>query len=809
MMASCQKDELEISNSDQSTVSPYDASVISLEVGVDSVSTRAYKVETPEKMETVGIFAAHHTDGLSWSSDGEGDVDFDKMDNERLTYSQGLWLYDGDAIKWGWESLSDKYTFFGYSPYGTGSTEDGGNGIAPAMDSKGRLVIDYQVSEDCTQQFDLTVAAKTNLYYPSMGSVTLEFDHALSMIGFQVVNKQGFPNPNKRIKQIKIMNVASKGTLTFDGDTMDWSYSDPAEFTAAGNLRIAPTNTAQEVTTDGNYLMMIPQTFEQATEVVVTLSHELGGCIDLESFYIPAGTTWEAGQSYSYIIEDDSYIISERNGASNCYMIHPDEAQVYYIPIDGRINEFWDEYAGEEQFLISDAIGLGAEIIWHDCLYPAEIEKVSFEFIDEYTTGSESLANLRHGSGVEITAAHHPNYVTDKSQVVMKVTVPSGMSGCNISVAVWRDMDGSDERDTEYAYDDDGELTAINEILWSWHLWVTDYNPDDNVGTLSPTTYEYAVTDGEIHKYSDNESGLLDGATAIWGDKLTTGGTAIYQNKCIMDRHIGAYSDEYTGMGGTTYGKGFVVYQYGRKDPFPSTSSSTFPNSAIQYLGSSGVRVSFADAVHSPATFYGGVPNWCDQSIDAAYSLKLLWNDMKVNNPNTPTEDHKGVSIEKYTYDDLAVTDEYALLNLTKSIFDPSPLGWRLPIAGVWSDLTVDVDAEGTTNFNRTYTGDGDATIVYYRTYDLNGAIYPMSGFIEHSVREPTYATEYGHARTASPSIQNKDYDWYDDNDRDDMDYTPLEITDFAYIMTMGRWGVSNDYSYLRSHGMPARAIQE
>lgn len=795
----CQKSDVDEVNSGE-TVSPYDESVISLTVGVDLVETKGYKVETPAAMATVGLFAAHHTGGAEWSSDGSGDVDFDNMQDECLAYSDGAWLYVGDPVKWGWESLSDKYTFFGYSPYGTVE-----NNITPSIDEYGRLTIDYKVNEECTKQSDLTVASLTNIYMPSTGSVTLDFDHALTMVSFQLVNYQSFPDPNKRIKRVTIESVSSEGTLTYDGDgSMSWEASEPASFTAQGNLHVEPKNSAQNVTTDGNYLMMVPQKFDDAVKVTVVLSHELGGCEEEKSFYIPAGTVWEAGEHIAYVVEDDSYIITDRDGASNCYMIHPDEYQVYYIPLDGRINEFWCDYAGEYPFYISDAIGLKAEIIWHDSSYESEVAGVTYEFIDFM---SEGFDELRQPNG--ITVANHPCYINQDVQVAMKVTVPRGMNECNISVAVWKDMDGDNERDTEYSYDDEGYLTSINEMLWSWHLWVTDYNPDTYTGSVSTTTYEYPVTGGEIHKYNDRENGLLDGATAIWGDILTTGGTAIYQDKCIMDRHIGAWSSTYDGMGGIRDGKGYVAYQFGRKDPFPGYSGSANYTSDFSFGHDATGGQRFSTAVHNPNVFYGGGSdvNWCDPDEIAGYSLCLLWNDKKVNNPNIPSLDHAGNTIDLTGH--LTVTDGgYDNLRYEKSIFDPSPIGWRLPIAGVYSNFTVTSGSDtdiyplnpGASTAEDTSSG------VLYRYYVANGAIFPMSGFMERSGDNSSQG-EYGFSRTASPSIQNADYDEYDWTSSNPQ-FT-LKNTDFGYILCSGNWTVTNDYSYLRAHGMPARAIQE
>ncbi|WP_147625832.1 hypothetical protein [Alistipes provencensis] len=63
---------------------------------------------------------------------------------------------------------------------------------------------------------------------------------------------------------------------------------------------------------------------------------------------------------------------------------------------------------------------------------------------------------------------------------------------------------------------------AAGKILWSWHLWVTTYSPDTNQG---------------------------------W-----------------MDRHLGAMANSKE-AGSAAFG---LLYQWGRKDPFPSTSAGLY-----------------------------------------------------------------------------------------------------------------------------------------------------------------------------------------------------------------------------------------
>lgn len=72
-----------------------------------------------------------------------------------------------------------------------------------------------------------------------------------------------------------------------------------------------------------------------------------------------------------------------------------------------------------------------------------------------------------------------------------------------------------------------GLFDTWGECVWSWHIWVTDYNPESS-----------------SQKYSSGD--------------------------IFMDRNLGAVGTDYTKV--TACG---LYYQWGRKDPFPYPASFT------------------------------------------------------------------------------------------------------------------------------------------------------------------------------------------------------------------------------------------
>lgn len=146
------------------------------------------------------------------------------------------------------------------------------------------------------------------------------------------------------------------------------------------------------------------------------------------------------------------------------------------------------------------------------------------------------------------------------------------------------------------------------DIVWSWHLWVTGYRPGSIENTDTNTT---------SYSYNGN----------LW-----------------MDRNLGAISTQPGAVG--TLG---LLYQWGRKDPFPGSSSVSNNTSDVTIYGEktsinisdTGFDSSFLNSIQYPLTYYVGSSEWHDGGADD----DALWYDGST----------------------------------TKTIYDPCPIGWRVP----------------------------------------------------------------------------------------------------------------------------------
>jgi hypothetical protein len=219
-----------------------------------------------------------------------------------------------------------------------------------------------------------------------------------------------------------------------------------------------------------------------------------------------------------------------------------------------------------------------------------------------------------------------------------KVTVTAGSSAGNAEIAAYS---GANQSGT---------------ILWSWHIWVTDYDPDKG------TTYSITNTGSPACTY------------------------------VFMDRNLGATTAT-AGNAGTIG----LEYQWGRKDPF--TGSSSFSSATeITVFDKDGTGFTFdnkeqtvsspnnlSNSIANPEVFYNGIDNsntdydWYTATNSKDSQNSALWGGSDLANPGE------------------------------KTIFDPCPAGWRVPAwsgnQSPWSALITSNFTWDSSNYGRTYGG--------------------------------------------------------------------------------------------------------
>lgn len=298
---------------------------------------------------------------------------------------------------------------------------------------------------------------------------------------------------------------------------------------------------------------------------------------------------------------------------SNSYLINPTSGKaqtIYSVPIT-RINKFWSSTDGQRAttpIRIDPDTEWEAEVIWQD--------------------QSRRLINF---CGPDGRFTEGNTTYSGKGESFFHFRPVQGAAG-NVVIGVRKK----------------GTTGAGEGYLWSWHLWITDYNPD-YTSTWQEGDYSYVVDGGQVHRY----------AGTVWETK--------YQNKYIMDRNLGA--EAASREAGVTKTRG-MCYQFGRKDPFPLSKTALYGidgNAQNIFTPTSSdciVRVSgstwFAIAVQRPFSFYAN--NGGDWVRDNAYTGEL-WNNPTWNNTESG-----------------------------KSLFDPCPPGWKLPESGTYDIFATTIE---------------------------------------------------------------------------------------------------------------------
>lgn len=210
-----------------------------------------------------------------------------------------------------------------------------------------------------------------------------------------------------------------------------------------------------------------------------------------------------------------------------------------------------------------------------------------------------------------------------------------------------------------------------DEIVWSWHVWVTDYdiNAEENIMTW------------------------------VYNTKNEAGEVVATENFYWMDRNLGAYNANMWDDGAMG-----LLYQWGRKDPFTGSDGESSSRVRSKYdindnilYDSIQVRPVYTDhvstnlelAIQNPTVFYT--------------SPSSSWPVVDWLTDDTQLQNH----------------DLWGGVSGHKSIYDPCPYGWKVPVAGKpWAFRKLYNKPSGKLNDDGPY----DETYPWYIYYDMEKA---------------------------------------------------------------------------------------
>jgi hypothetical protein len=756
-----------------------------------AVLTRATPVKTATLYESIGVLAAAFNEPWSETSyrpDYMYDVEVTKASSWTTSYH--------------WPTLTGGIRFFAYAPYH-------GEGIVLSNKTKaGSPTITYTVPADVADQKDLLFA--NSIYTTPTGTLKnannaapLTFNHALTAVRFVCGNDM----QGGTVKSVSLKNVCSKGILNYG--THSWSGVDtPADFSQT--LDKSTTGTPDEaLTTDAQTFMMIPQTLPDGAQIEVVFTDKSN--VDHTLTADIKGTVWPIGKTVTYKISSSSinwtYELSVNmpgdftySGGTQQYSVtsykHNSRGEKQSVPWTAEFSEddgvSWKNTpldwvtgfttagpGGETPQSYNATVGaqIGTSSDPHAQKLrdnPSHGGVIYHHNLANQTDGGSTVQNtancyvvsapgyycfpLVYGNAIKNGTTNTPAYTSNKtgSDILTPFINHTGNpitspyikenAGCVPAKAelLWQDAPGLisnvqyNNSQMQLFVNPENYISfqvyartirqgnaviaikdAGDNVLWSWHIWVTD----ENIGqTIEVTNHQ-----SQKYKFMPVNLGWCDGRTETYAERSCkvrfTAGDA---SKEVIIKQVSA---------SITTGGNHPYYEWGRKDPFPPSNGLANTNK-IWYDKDGNAHT------ESPKTENFSTGATCIMN----YILK----------PDVMQSQYYGDN----TYANLWSADNNVYTandeNVIKTIYDPSPVGFKLPPGNVFTGFTTTGGSTSTSSeINGTWSSSSLKGWNFYTDSSKSKTIFfPASGYRSYSNGGALYVGGYGYCWSAVPSSQ-------------------------------------------------------
>lgn len=757
-----------------------------------AVLTRATPVKTETLYESFGISASAYTGSWSETSyrpDYMYDVEVTKASNWTTSY------------RW---PATEHLSVFAYAPYH-------GEGIVLSDKAKpGSPTITYTVPADVADQKDLLFA--NSIYTTPTGTLKnannaapLTFNHALTAVRFVCGNDM----QGGTVKSVSLKNVCSKGILNYG--THSWSGVDtPADFSQT--LDKSTTGTPDEaLTTDAQTFMMIPQTLPDGAQIEVVFTDKSN--VDHTLTADIKGTVWPIGKTVTYKISSSSinwtYELSVNmpgdftySGGTQQYSVtsykHNSRGEKQSVPWTAEFSEddgvSWKNTpldwvtgfttagpGGETPQSYNATVGaqIGTSSDPHAQKLrdnPSHGGVIYHHNLANQTDGGSTVQNtancyvvsapgyycfpLVYGNAIKNGKTNTSAYTSNKtgSDILTPFINHTGNpitspyikenAGCVPAKAelLWQDAPGLisnvqyNNSQMQLFVNPENYISfqvyartirqgnaviaikdAGDNVLWSWHIWVTD----ENIGqTIEVTNHQ-----SQKYKFMPVNLGWCDGRTETYAERSCkvrfTAGDA---SKEVIIKQVSA---------SITTGGNHPYYEWGRKDPFPPSNGLANTNK-IWYDKDGNAHT------ESPKTENFSTGATCIMN----YILK----------PDVMQSQYYGDN----TYANLWSADNNVYTandeNVIKTIYDPSPVGFKLPPGNVFTGFTTTGGSTSTSSeINGTWSSSSLKGWNFYTDSSKSKTIFfPASGYRYRSNGMVSNVSSYGFYWSAVPSSPTK-----------------------------------------------------
>ena len=212
---------------------------------------------------------------------------------------------------------------------------------------------------------------------------------------------------------------------------------------------------------------------------------------------------------------------------------------------------------------------------------------------------------------------------------------------------------------------------ASKTVLWSWHLWFAPKDALDKIKVTNHQNKDYYFTKEALGWKPTQWSGsTYDKARTVKVKVVQTiknGGVA-QETVINITQNPGNVK-----KGATT------LYQFGRKDAFPGVDASDLAANS-HFTANAGDNMSIENGIQHPDNFYTWGSSWYS-APPTGYSYYNLWSA------------------------DNTVTGGYNQGNdnpVVKTVYDPSPVGFKMPASNAFTGFTANGQNGGTMNVDGT-----------------------------------------------------------------------------------------------------------
>ena len=719
--------------------------------------------------------------------------------------------------------------------------------------TSGSPSVDFEVNSDVTKQVDLMTGCTGDVEYATQfqqPTTNLDFRHALTGIRFAVGQNLSW---NKTIDKVELRGAVMKSKYVlskqFDGNGADWDHSSDTRGNATLSGVSVSTSANPNVTIMGNAgdnytFYMIPQ---QLTGHVTAYVH----CTDGTEITVPLKGEWKAGTTRTYKLSqttstwtytltptDPSRAANYDETQSQAYGItsyredpatHQQQAVAWKVVGYDANNDGTFSMSEKPAWLTSlsktegtggTAADQGTATLTKDVTDLLAKRNKALKEATELGTATpydlstkggsvnRSTANsyvisapghyripLVYGNAIENGATNANAYTSHaaagnsnvlynfkdhNNQNITDPWIEKTNGGANYGVdgaeVVWADAaDLVHLSSTPISHDASGnafldfEVTAADiqsgnavvavkkggTTVWSWHLW---FAPKDALDKIPVTNYQ-----GKVYNFTKETLG--------WKPTQWSGSTydkaRTVKVKVVQTIKNGGVAQEtvinITQNPGNVKKGATTLYQFGRKDAFPGVDASDLAANS-HFTQNAGDNMSIMNGIQHPDNFYIWGSSWYS-TPPTGYSYYNLWS---AENMTTGFNDN----------------------SVVKTVYDPCPVGFKMPASNAFTGFTANGQNGGTMNVDGTsdwQTYQNNFGHNFWTNSSKTATInFPASGYRNDSAGSLYGVGNYGYYWSAVPD--GTGYGCY------------------LYFSSGGVYPLGNNY---RTDGFAARPVSE